>query len=692
MPEESTNKRPIDDVPNDDEESSSDDDMMGPVLPDSLKKDSSAVTSSRKRKKLARERTANRELFLAKLPNFEQYNQSFMHKDNVTVVAVHQPFKSMTSMSHGFVVTGSKDGRIKFWKKTKTPGGIEFVKEFVVASRGSAAVKQCTFSLDGRYLAVTTMPNDEVSGSEGALALRTIKIFDVPGFDMIGIIELDYVPGVICFQKDNLLAVSNDAKIHVYDTDGELQSSIPALHKKPIRSIVYNPIYDCSVSVDDTGMIEYWQYQPFNKASPTKAPSHSPFFQLKSATNLYDFRKSKTKKPVSLNVSPDGKTLSVVSFPDRKITLIHFTSGKITREYDENLDTLSDVHRLAMAGDVSTAAAEESEKEKPVKPFIDDIEFGRRLVIDKELENNVNLLPSLNTIFDESSNLLIYASVVGIKIVHIASNKCVRTLGTTDSLRFTNLALFQGTSTGVAEQNKLTVEMASSDNKLIEQSLLSDSVLFAASFGKPRFYMFTQKSQADIDAFNKADRDVYNEQPANAKKSLRADASEKDKKPDALAVRSVTLHTTLGDIVLSLYPQHAPLAVENFVTLCKRGFYNGTIFHRVIKKFMIQGGDPEGDGTGGESVWGGTFKDEFSPYLRHDRPFTLSMANRGPGTNGSQFFITCAPTPWLNDKHTVFGRVLSGQEVVKDIENLKTEGKTDRPVEPPEIVSTTVTA
>lgn len=107
---------------------------------------------------------------------------------------------------------------------------------------------------------------------------------------------------------------------------------------------------------------------------------------------------------------------------------------------------------------------------------------------------------------------------------------------------------------------------------------------------------------------------------------------------------SATVHTTRGDIHLKLFGTECPKTVENFCVHSKNGYYNGHIFHRVIKGFMVQTGDPTGTGTGGESIWGGDFKDEFHPTLRHDRPYTLSMANAGPNTNGSQFFITVLPT------------------------------------------------
>lgn len=105
-----------------------------------------------------------------------------------------------------------------------------------------------------------------------------------------------------------------------------------------------------------------------------------------------------------------------------------------------------------------------------------------------------------------------------------------------------------------------------------------------------------------------------------------------------------TIHTSMGDIVMQLYPTECPKTVENFVTHARNGYYNGHIFHRVIHGFMIQTGDPLGTGTGGQSIWGGTFADEFHPKLRHDKPYTVSMANAGPNTNGSQFFITVVPT------------------------------------------------
>jgi cyclophilin family peptidyl-prolyl cis-trans isomerase len=124
------------------------------------------------------------------------------------------------------------------------------------------------------------------------------------------------------------------------------------------------------------------------------------------------------------------------------------------------------------------------------------------------------------------------------------------------------------------------------------------------------------------------------------------------------------IHTDRGDIHLRLFAAETPLTVNNFVFLAKDGYYDGVSFHRVIPDFMVQGGDPTGTGRGGP---GYTFMDEFHADLRHDGPGVLSMANAGPGTNGSQFFITHVATPWLDRKHSVFGRVTEGQDVVDSI-------------------------
>ncbi|ODV90653.1 hypothetical protein CANCADRAFT_26423, partial [Tortispora caseinolytica NRRL Y-17796] len=145
----------------------------------------------------------------------------------------------------------------------------------------------------------------------------------------------------------------------------------------------------------------------------------------------------------------------------------------------------------------------------------------------------------------------------------------------------------------------------------------------------------------------------------------------------------------IGDITLTFYPDEAPKAVENFVRLAQSGYYNDTIFHRVIKDFMIQGGDPEGNGTGGKSIYGEPFEDEFSENLKHDKPFVVSMANNGAKTNGSQFFITTAAAPHLDNVHTIFGRVINGFEVIRSIEDLETD-KDSMPYAPPKIISTTV--
>ena len=142
----------------------------------------------------------------------------------------------------------------------------------------------------------------------------------------------------------------------------------------------------------------------------------------------------------------------------------------------------------------------------------------------------------------------------------------------------------------------------------------------------------------------------------------------------------VVLDTNVGKIELKLYPKVAPLAVKNFVTHVKNGYYNGLIFHRIIKDFMIQGGDPQGNGTGGESIWKKPFKDEFASNIVFDKPYILAMANSGPTTNGSQFFITLAPTPWLNGKHTIFGEVIKGQDVVRKMEKVSVSRGSNKPL------------
>lgn len=148
----------------------------------------------------------------------------------------------------------------------------------------------------------------------------------------------------------------------------------------------------------------------------------------------------------------------------------------------------------------------------------------------------------------------------------------------------------------------------------------------------------------------------------------------------------VVLETTQGKITLELFPKVAPLAVENFITHVKNGYYDGLVFHRIIKGFMIQGGDPTGTGRGGESIWNKPFKDEFAPNVVFNRKGILAMANAGPSTNGSQFFITVAPTQWLNGRHTIFGEVKSGYDNVRKLEMAEVTPRANRPLEDQKII------
>jgi peptidylprolyl isomerase domain and WD repeat-containing protein 1 len=543
-----------------------------------------------------------------------------------------------------FLITSSVDGFVKFWKKVT--GGIEFVKEF---KAHNGEIKSVSVSADGRGYAT--------AGTDG-----TVKIFDVVNFDLLAMLEPELPPKSVCFvngsaSSDVTLAVSNetDGRIMMYDGRGEIQQplhTISGLHRKPVNLMVYNNAFDCVISTDESGMVEYWR-----PSGSYEKPAN--VFDMKSSTSLFEFKKAKSV-PSAITISPTGTQFATFSFPDRKVRVFDFATGKLYRTYDESIQTVTEMQQ---AGTLSSEPLEA-------------VEFGRRIAVERELENAL-VRNRANVIFDESGNFILYGSILGTKVVNTLSNRVVKIYGRHEAFRPINLTLYQGQPD---KKGIITVQMAASDNPLLQQAEARDSMLTTTAANKSRFYMFT----ADNDA-PKSDRDIHNEKPKNI---IAQKQAEEKALAESRMASSATIHTTLGDIHVRMYPQHAPKAVENFTQHAKNDYYNGIIFHRVIRKFMIQTGDPLGDGTGGESIWGKEFEDEFTPALRHDKPYMLSMANAGPGTNASQFFVTTDKAPWLDDKHTIFGRCVKGMDVVHLIENARVFK--EKPVDDIKIISVSV--
>ncbi|KAL2351747.1 cyclophilin-type peptidyl-prolyl cis-trans isomerase [Cryomyces antarcticus] len=602
-------------APDDD---SSDDDM-GPALP--------SAVPPKKRRKLPYE-----SLYVAALPASPRYSKSLMHKEQLC-------FTTFTPTTD-FLITSSADGVVKFWKKVS--GDVEFVKEF---RAHNGEIKSVSVSADGRSFAT-------------AGADRSVKIFDVVTFDLLAVLTLEVTPKCICWVHSRgasfpLLTLSTevDSHIRIYDGRGEDQRplhTITNLHRSPVSIMAYNNTYDCVISADEGGMIEYWR-----PGGTYEKPDS--VFKMKSSTNLFDFKKSKSI-PSSITISPSGSQFATFSFPDRRVRVFDFPTGKLYRTYDESLQIIEEMQQAGTA-----------------VHKLDDVEFGRRLAVEKEVDNPA-VRNRINVIFDETGHFILYGSILGTKVINTLTNKVVKVYGRDEPFRSLNLSLYQGQPD---KKGVVTVAMAASENPLLQEAEARDAMLVSTGVGKVRFYMFTNES-----SISKSERDIHNEKPQQLGKH--AAASAKTAETGTAAI----IHTTYGDIHLRLFPSAAPKAVENFVTHAKTGYYNNVIFHRVIRKFMIQTGDPLGDGTGGESIWGKEFDDEFST-LKHDRPYTVSMANAGPGTNGSQFFITTEKTPWLDNKHTIFGRAIQGLDVVHKIEN--TRVYKEKPEEDIKIVNISIT-
>lgn len=176
----------------------------------------------------------------------------------------------------------------------------------------------------------------------------------------------------------------------------------------------------------------------------------------------------------------------------------------------------------------------------------------------------------------------------------------------------------------------------------------------------------------------------------NAQDDEKVDTTKIQSKTESKEMTVAVITTNMGTIKIELFADQTPKTVENFVGHAKKDYYNGVIFHRVIPNFMIQGGDPTGTGRGGESIWGKPFADEIDSSLVFDEPGILAMANSGPNTNGSQFFITVAATTWLNGNHTIFGKVIEGMDVVNEISKVQTSKPGDKPLKDVVMESVTI--
>ena len=582
---------------------------------------------TKKRKTLAHE-----SVYLDALPSASMYERSFMHRDTVTHVAF--------ATTHDFFVTASIDGHLKFWKKRHR--GVEFVKHF---RAHASEILGLSVSADGGMC--TTIGSD-----------NTCKIFDVVNFDMLLMLKLPYAPTACEFvfrrgDAVHALAIGDDAgTIRVYDalsSSAEPVKTLDKLHRSRITALRYNSARECVISAEEKGALEYWSSRPEDDYAALTSSNHAKIaFRYKLDTDLYALAKVKTAA-YALEVSADGEKFSTTG-PDRRVRVFRWKTGKLIKDIDESLEGAEDVQRSGIE-----------------KYVLEDIDFGRRLAIERELTKSLEKHAWPNAIFDESGNFLIYASHLGIKVVNLVTNQCPRIIGKVENTeRFTRLALFQG----VPQKDK-RARGSGKDVKVAEK----DPTIMACAFNKVRMYIFSSHEPEEGDDAATG-RDVFNEKP-RAEELLAASAL-----PSAGAgvATSAVIHTTLGDIHVQFFPNECPRTCENFSTHARNGYYDGIVFHRVIKNFMVQTGDPLGDGTGGQSIWGGEFEDEIVRDLRHDRPFTVSMANAGPNTNGSQFFITTVATPWLDGKHTVFGRVTRGSDVVQAIENTKCD-KHDKPLE-----------
>ncbi|KAH9255175.1 hypothetical protein BASA81_006615 [Batrachochytrium salamandrivorans] len=470
---------------------------------------------------------------------------------------------------------------------------------------------------------------------------ETIRFFLVRTFDMACFASTPgFAPAKSSWTEGDkvCIACGNTKRIRIYNSSTcEVYRELANLSPKPTVCLTSRP-NGIMISCDQGGVISYWNVEP------SSSPTLDTQFKFKLETDLFMLAKLGLV-PVFVETTNGGQRF-VVCCNDGSIRLFDFATGKLLFDFPN--------HR-------ATQVEFDASGRLLLVPSVHANDGGKRVDV-IELDQFTIIASTLASGEQEEEGI--------------------------ESIPTPPFALFQGIlKTDYQLERNLSGAMGMTNNQREERQL--QHPLFVCAGDENRFFVFTQ-TEPDT----QQQRNVLNEKPTQAQiaKELH---QQKLKKAQGLA-KTATIHTTLGDIHIELFPLECPKTVENFIGHAsgKRQTYVDCPFHRVIRGFMVQTGDPAGDGTGGESIWGGTFEDEISPELKFNQPFLVCMANRGKNTNGSQFFITvpggngCAH---LEGKHTIFGRVVgeSSQEVVKRIELVKVDSN-DCPIREVKIASVSI--
>ena len=568
------------------------------------------------------------------IPTSSQYHVSLMHRDVVTHV--------VSSQKHGYVVTASQDGVVKFWKRVSVDQQKEekdATKDANAAAAPAVVSQQCLEFVKSFTAHVGAVLNLVVS-HEGDTVVsvgidRVIKVYDVSTFDVTGMIKIEndtaaanqkIGPAVLLAQ--DCLALALDESIRIYELDTLSLAKTIQLHAAPITAMVYNYRHNCVLSTDRKGIIELWQAAQNNVGS---APVHGISYTSKSETDLYCMCLKKTCCLAA--IATNGSHYALYG-KNGIIYLLDHASGKVVVKFDERLkvydESYSTVHELdALEYGKRAATEREMAQESPI--------FGEITtttgVEQQQQQDSSSLHQSISITFDASGNYLLVPTLVGIKVLDWARRKVVKIIGKDDAsgLRFLSATLCHGDAK-VNQQMQLA-RTGGSKTAMNFDALekLSDALLISLAYQKRRFFVFSHASNMSDGEDDGAvvERDILNE-PPTAEDRLLADSAAASHTSDSKLGSTAILRTSMGDIHMKLFLRDVPKTIENFCTHARGGYYDNVIFHRIISNFMLQTGDPLGDGTGGESIWGGEFEDEFVRNLKHDRPFTVSMANAGP--------------------------------------------------------------